>query len=217
MEETTTDQSGHDPEPGQTGPTGPTEEPPAGEQQTSQAAEEPQAPANIHFEETQDLPWPFAAIGLGAGAAGGAAAAVKGPFLLRFGLAGVAVGGVLLLLQEFLIPLRTRLLDDQIELRYGRRMRFRIPLKNVARAYARTYRPLREYGGWGIRYGFDGKAFNMRGNQGVQLVLQNGEKVLIGSQRPAELAEAIHRLTGCDSSDERTSEPAGVVWDCCGD
>jgi hypothetical protein len=71
-----------------------------------------------------------------------------------------------------------------------------IPAEGVHDYYARTYRPLAEYGGWGIRYGFGGKgkAYNMSGNQGVQLVMKDGRKLLIGSQRPAELTKAIDAI-----------------------
>jgi hypothetical protein len=63
--------------------------------------------------------------------------------------------------------------------------------------YARTYRPLIEYGGWGIRCGFGGRgrAYNMSGNQGVQLIMNDGRKLLIGTQRPDELAGAIGSMT----------------------
>jgi len=54
-----------------------------------------------------------------------------------------------------------------------------------------TYRPLRDYGGWGIRYGFNGKAYNVSGNRGVQLQLRDGRRVLIGSQKPEDLAGAL--------------------------
>jgi hypothetical protein len=58
---------------------------------------------------------------------------------------------------------------------------------------ARTYRPILEYGGWGIRYSPFGKgwAYNISGNQGVQLELMNGKRILIGSQRAEELARTI--------------------------
>jgi hypothetical protein len=62
-----------------------------------------------------------------------------------------------------------------------------IAVENVSECYARTYKPIREYGGWGIRHGFRrgiGRAYNMSGNKGVQLVLKNGKKLLIGSQKP---------------------------------
>ncbi len=57
----------------------------------------------------------------------------------------------------------------------------------------RTYRPIREYGGWGIRHGLfgRGKAFNVSGNRGVQLVFRDGRRFLIGSRRTDELARAI--------------------------
>lgn len=54
-----------------------------------------------------------------------------------------------------------------------------------------TYRPIKEYGGWGIRYGSKGKAYNVSGNRGVQLELRSGQRILIGSQQPEELAQAI--------------------------
>jgi hypothetical protein len=33
-----------------------------------------------------------------------------------------------------------------------------------------TYRPLAEYGGWGIRYGRNGIAYNVSGAEGVRLI-----------------------------------------------
>jgi hypothetical protein len=57
-----------------------------------------------------------------------------------------------------------------------------------------TYRPIADYGFWGIRAGRDGeKAFIARGNRGVRLELTDGSKLLIGSQRPDELASVLDR------------------------
>jgi hypothetical protein len=67
-----------------------------------------------------------------------------------------------------------------------------IALNDVSAFEARTYGPLLEYGGWGIRYGLgNGWAYNVRGNRGVQLELADGKRILIGSQRAEELARAI--------------------------
>jgi hypothetical protein len=67
--------------------------------------------------------------------------------------------------------------------------------EQISEYYTRKYRPLREYGGWGIRYGFKaGKAYNVSGNQGLQLVLKNGNKVLLGTQRPEQLSEALSKI-----------------------
>jgi hypothetical protein len=67
----------------------------------------------------------------------------------------------------------------------------RFTAEDLSQYQARQYKPIREYGGWGIRYGRGGKAYNVSGNKGVQLVLKNGKRLLIGSQRPDELVEAI--------------------------
>lgn len=64
---------------------------------------------------------------------------------------------------------------------------------DIMECAARTYRPLAEYGGWGIKYGRSGKAYNISGNRGVQLVLRSGKRILLGSQRADELAAAINR------------------------
>jgi hypothetical protein len=63
--------------------------------------------------------------------------------------------------------------------------------ETLSRCEARTYRPILEYGGWGIRSSRAGKAYNVSGNRGVQLELRNGRRLLIGSQRADELAAAI--------------------------
>jgi hypothetical protein len=66
--------------------------------------------------------------------------------------------------------------------------------QELSEHYARQYRPLLEYGGWGIKYGRKGKAYNVSGNRGVQLVFKDGKQLLIGSQRAEELAEAISSI-----------------------
>jgi len=55
-----------------------------------------------------------------------------------------------------------------------------------------TYSPLKDYGGWGIRYGAKGKAYNVSGNQGVVITLETGQSILIGSQRHEELSSLIN-------------------------
>jgi hypothetical protein len=63
---------------------------------------------------------------------------------------------------------------------------------DVATATVRKYSPLGEYGGWGVRYGFkSGTAYNVSGNTGLQLVLKNGKKILIGTLKPEELQTVL--------------------------
>ncbi|MEJ5260345.1 MAG: hypothetical protein WHS88_09170 [Anaerohalosphaeraceae bacterium] len=70
-------------------------------------------------------------------------------------------------------------------------LRRQIAWEEIERLYARTYSPILEYGGWGIRFGRAGTAYNIRGNQGIQLELKNGKRILIGTQQPQEFLEAV--------------------------
>ena len=69
-----------------------------------------------------------------------------------------------------------------------------IDLSDLEEVIARQYAPLREFGGWGIRGGRDKRAYNVRGDRGVQLTFRGGRILLIGSQRSAELEQAILKL-----------------------
>lgn len=61
--------------------------------------------------------------------------------------------------------------------------------------YIRKYSPIREYGGWGVRVGMNATtAYTVSGNRGLQLVLKNGKKVLIGTRRSDELEKALMEL-----------------------
>ena len=71
-----------------------------------------------------------------------------------------------------------------------------IPLASIREASLRVYSPIREYGGWGVKgWSRRNMAYNVSGNRGVQLVLEDGRKVMIGSQRPDELIHAIQEGT----------------------
>ena len=84
--------------------------------------------------------------------------------------------------------------DEAVRIRWVPFARKTIPLADIESAEARTYRPIREYGGWGVRWaGKRGTAWNAHGNRGVQLVLRGGKRVLIGSQQAEALAEAIEQ------------------------
>lgn len=89
---------------------------------------------------------------------------------------------------------RTIVTDTELSVSFGALFplyRRRIALADIASAEAVTYSPLAEYGGWGVKWGRGGMALNARGNRGVRLTLRDGKRVLVGSQRPGELAEAL--------------------------
>lgn len=69
-----------------------------------------------------------------------------------------------------------------------------LPWAAVQSAHVRSYDPLSEYGGWGIRGSARNRAYNLAGTAGLQLVLQDGRRVLLGTQRPAELQAALAHL-----------------------
>jgi len=60
----------------------------------------------------------------------------------------------------------------------------------------RTYKAIKEYGGYGIKVGLKkyGKAYTVRGNSGLQLLLKNGDKVLLGTQRREAIRSAVHKM-----------------------
>ena len=62
----------------------------------------------------------------------------------------------------------------------------------IHEAHAITYSPLKDYGGWGIRYGRKGKAYNVSGNKGVMLSMKDGKAIMIGSQNNKDLWNVIN-------------------------
>ncbi|KGL62879.1 hypothetical protein [Polaribacter sp. Hel1_85] len=71
-----------------------------------------------------------------------------------------------------------------------------IAWNEISKAGIRTYFPISEFGGWGLKGGFffnkgRGKAINVSGDIGIQLVLKNGEKLLIGTQKKEEVNRVL--------------------------
>ena len=100
----------------------------------------------------------------------------------------LTVGLAALLLSARLI---TEVRSDGLHIRFFPMRWKAIPYESIASYQARTYHPIRDYGGWGIRWGREGKAYIVSGNQGLQLSLNDGRKVLIGSQRCQEFEAAV--------------------------
>ncbi len=100
--------------------------------------------------------------------------------------------GIGLPLFFYFTKLTTDVRTDGVYLRFAPLWSRTVPLMDIVSYQARQYSPLREYGGWGIRFSPHKKrAYNMSGNQGVELTLTDDTRLLIGSQRPEELASAI--------------------------
>jgi len=123
-------------------------------------------------------------------------------------LLGVGLFAALALIPMAMIELRTTITDDGVEVRFWPFSRRRIFKSEIKSMHVRSYSPIGEYGGWGYRIGGSaGKAYNMMGNRGLQLELHDGEKILIGTQRPEELSDFVKEwLTEADALTDEVVE-----------
>lgn len=106
--------------------------------------------------------------------------------------------GILLPLLFWQMKLTTRITTEGIYVRF---FPFHFKEKffawdTLSASYVRTYSPLMEYGGWGIKYSFKGNGlvFNTAGNVGLQLNFKEGEAVLIGTQKGEEIKQVLVAL-----------------------
>lgn len=67
------------------------------------------------------------------------------------------------------------------------------PWTAIEEVVVKKYNPILDYGGWGYRFNFRGKgtALNVKGNQGIELKLKSGKKMLIGTQKADEVRQII--------------------------
>ena len=70
----------------------------------------------------------------------------------------------------------------------------RIAWSEIEHYESRTYRPLREFGGWGIRWAPGKLAYNVHGNEGVWVQRKGGRSVLVGSQSAEDFVKAIDEV-----------------------
>jgi hypothetical protein len=67
-----------------------------------------------------------------------------------------------------------------------------ISFAEINRYEIRKYSPLGDYGGWGKKRSLRwGRAYNISGNVGLQLYLNNGKKILFGTQKPQAMLYAM--------------------------
>ena len=107
-----------------------------------------------------------------------------------------------ILLTAILMLFLTARLDTRID-REGIHYRFfpihknerHIAWKNISYIRIVSYHPIRQFGGWGIRYGKDGVAFNVAGKRGLVITRRGGERILIGTQKANELKVVLSHLS----------------------
>ena len=105
-------------------------------------------------------------------------------------LAGVALPSFFLI-----VKLEVTVFTDRVDIRFYPMLKRSYAAAQILDSFPRVYRPMIEYGGWGVRWSpLNGWAYNTGGKAGVQLILADGRKLLIGSQRADELGEAIGEM-----------------------
>lgn len=145
------------------------------------------------YREVQYFPaWTYAA-GLAA-AVGGFIAILGRPLPTLWGNALIMLGLLLGLWFTITLRLETEVRTGGVFVRLRPLWWIRINLDGCTSHKPVTYRPILEYGGWGIRLGWKGRAYNARGNRGVRLEFPNGRHILLGSQTPEQLDAAIEQV-----------------------
>lgn len=104
----------------------------------------------------------------------------------------LALNGILLLL-FYTLKLQTEVTPQGLFIRFKpfHRKTRQIDLSGVTSVASVQYRPAMDYGGWGIRRGRSGTAYNVTGDLGVRIDYENGYHLLIGTRYPDELKAAI--------------------------
>ena len=84
----------------------------------------------------------------------------------------------------FSMNMKTRIDKESISLKFFpfHRNFKKYEFKDIKYCFVRKYSPILEYGGWGLRGISNNIAFNVSGNTGLQIELNNGKKILIGTQ-----------------------------------
>jgi hypothetical protein len=88
---------------------------------------------------------------------------------------------------------RTLVTRNEISVRFGI-LGFRVlwlKLEEIAAVELHEFSPLKDFGGYGIRFNCEMKAYFQRGTRGVKLTMNNGKRYLIGSDYPDQLSAVV--------------------------
>tara|TARA_B100001146_G_C16166813_1_gene428252 strand:+ start:920 stop:1441 length:522 start_codon:yes stop_codon:yes gene_type:complete len=94
----------------------------------------------------------------------------------------------------YIASLDTKTTADGVYIKFRpfHRKWIQFPFESIQGSESCKYNPIRDYGGYGIRYGSKGKAYNVSGNKGVLIKFSEGKPLLIGSQKHLELSSVIN-------------------------
>lgn len=146
------------------------------------------------------LLWAACLVGAGALAYGVYSQAILGqPFGNEPGPTWVLAGASAFL---FLLPvvltltsgrLDVEVWEDHLFVGFGpvRMLKKTMTYDEIERAESITYRPIRDFGGWGVRFRPGKTAWSVGGNKAVKISLTNEKIFYVGSRFPHRLAERI--------------------------
>lgn len=105
----------------------------------------------------------------------------------------VGLVGLGFVIDRLLGGLTVELHRDSLRLFLGRRgpIRKRVPLDHIGSMEPVTYRPMREFGGWGVRGFGQRQAWTARGTRALVLHLDDGTELYVGSDDPRRLEERL--------------------------
>ncbi|MCX8063911.1 MAG: DUF6141 family protein [Candidatus Hydrogenedentes bacterium] len=115
-----------------------------------------------------------------------------------------AIGIPVIIMYLFSITsLETRIYPSGIYIRYFPfHLKYRhIPWDSIEEIVGRKYRPIIEYGGWGLRWNFNSWAYTVSGNHCVEL-RKGGKKIVLGTQRLGKLMTSVNRAQEIYFSDK---------------
>jgi len=122
-----------------------------------------------------------------------------GAFLSWFSLPWVSivliVVGILLVLPYG--GQRTLVTRNEINIRFGIlgiRV-LRVKPQEITTIELHDFSPLKDFGGYGIRFNREMKAYFQRGTRGVKLTMNDGKRYLIGSDHPEHLSAVVKAVT----------------------
>ncbi len=93
---------------------------------------------------------------------------------------------------------RTQVTRDMVTVRMGLLGIRLLQLKttDITGVEVHSFSPLQDFGGYGIRFNSEMKAYYLQGDRGVKITVGDGKKYLIGSDRPEHLAAVINSVRG---------------------
>jgi hypothetical protein len=111
---------------------------------------------------------------------------------------GSAIGSLLTVL-FLILALKTRIDEQGIHYQYRpiHGSERHIAWSQITHIEVKEFRPLMEYGGWGLRFrGFDMKdlLLNVSGKTGIYLTTNDGRKIMLGTQKAEEARKAIKQF-----------------------